>query len=127
MALPIVGALLPVVGKVLDRVLPDEEARAAAKLKLLELEQDGEFRELEAAVRVVEAEAKSEHWLTATWRPIVMLFFAGLVGAHWLGFTPENLPEGVVLSLLDIVQVGIGGYVVGRSAEKVAKAWKDKG
>ncbi len=52
-----------------------------------------------------------------------MLWFAGLVGAHWLGFTPPNLPEAVVLKLLSIVQVGVGGYVVGRSAEKVVREY----
>jgi len=55
---------------------------------------------------------------------MIMLWFAGLVGAHWLGFTPENLSEESIARLLDIVQVGLGGYVIGRSAEKVVKEWK---
>ena len=55
-----------------------------------------------------------------------MLWFAGLVGAHWLGFTPPNLPVEVVNNLLDIVQVGVGGYVLGRSGEKMVKAYKEK-
>ena len=122
---PLLAAALPVVGKLIERVFPDKEAADKAKLALIELQQKGDLAELEAAARIVQAEASSEHWLTATWRPIVMLWFAGLVGAHWLGYTPEGLSEETVQSLLGIVQVGIGGYVVGRSVEKAAKAWKE--
>ena len=53
-----------------------------------------------------------------------MLTFVGLIVAHWLGFTAENLSEGQVLALLGIVKVGLGGYVVGRSVEKGIKTWK---
>ena len=55
-----------------------------------------------------------------------MVTFAGLVVPHWFGFTAENIPESVQNSLLNIVMVGVGGYVAGRSAEKVADKWKDK-
>jgi hypothetical protein len=53
-----------------------------------------------------------------------MVTFAGLVVAHWFGFTAPNIPESVQNSLLNIVMVGVGGYVKGRSAEKVADKWK---
>ena len=33
--------------------------------------------------------------------------------AHWFGFTAPNIPESVQNSLLNIVMVGVGGYVVG--------------
>lgn len=50
-----------------------------------------------------------------------MLWFSALVGAYWFGFTPANLPPEAIKGLLDIVYIGIGGYVIGRSAEEVAK------
>ena len=53
-----------------------------------------------------------------------MVTFAALVGAHWFGFTAPDIPESVQNSLLNIVMVGVGGYVMGRSAEKVADKWK---
>ena len=43
--------------------------------------------------------------------------FAALVVAHWFGFTAPDIPETVQNSLLNIVMVGVGGYVVGRSGE----------
>ena len=55
---------------------------------------------------------------------MLMLIFAGLMVAHWFGYTAPNIPESVQNSLLDIIMIGVGGYTVGRSAEKVAEKWK---
>lgn len=86
---------------------------------------------LKAAADIIVAEAGGESWLQRNWRPLLMLWFAGLIGAHWLGFTAPNLSENIIQSLLDIVQLGVGGYVIGRSAEKIvregAAAYKDSG
>lgn len=123
---PLVTALIPVVGKVIDNIFPDPEQANQAKLKMLELQQSGQLSELTAAARIVEVEANSDHWLTSAWRPIVMLFLTGCVGAYWFGFTAPNLPEPAVIELLAIVKFGLGGYVLGRSAEKTAKAWREK-
>ena len=75
-------SVLPLVGKVLDRVLPDKAAREAAKLQLAELEQSGELQEIATKANVVMAEIQGEGWLQRSWRPIVMLFLTFLVGAH---------------------------------------------
>jgi hypothetical protein len=71
---------------------------------------------------IVQAEAQSEHWLTACWRPILMLTFGGLIVARWMGFSAPNISDAEVLKLWDIVQLGLGGYVIGRSVEKVVPA-----
>jgi hypothetical protein len=39
--------------------------------------------------------------------------------ARWLGWSTPNLSQADALKLWDIVEVGIGGKVIGRSAEKV--------
>ena len=120
----LIPAISNIVGRVIDRAIPDkaEADRVKADVTLAML-QEGRA-ELDGAVSIITAEANGESWLQRNWRPLLMLWFAGLVGAHWLGFTPPNLPEAVVLNLLDIVQVGVGGYVIGRSAEKAVRAWK---
>lgn len=123
----ILPALLNVIGGAIDKVLPDkdkaEELKAAITLAML----DQGSRELAGAVEIIKAEAQGDSWLQRNWRPGLMVWFAGLIGAHWLGFTPPNLPADIVGKLLDIVQVGIGGYVIGRSVEKAAAAWKGSG
>ena len=55
---------------------------------------------------------------------MLMVTFAALVVAHWFGLTAPNIPENVQNSLLNIVMVGVGGYVVGRSGEKIADKFK---
>ena len=54
----------------------------------------------------------------------MMLVFAGLMVAHWFGYTAPNIPESVQNSLLNIILVGIGGYTIGRSGEKIADRFK---
>ena len=48
----------------------------------------------------------------------------GLMVAHWFGYTAPNIPESVQNSLLNIIMIGIGGYTVGRSGEKIAEKFK---
>ena len=124
--LPIIGALAPIVGKVIDKVFPDTEKRDLAKLEIMsELQkQSGEIEK--AAARIINTEAASNHWLAANWRPLTMLFFVGLIGARWFGFVPEGMSEAEYLSIYDLVKIGLGGYVVGRSAEKIAPGLIDK-
>ncbi len=73
----------------------------------------------EAAAAVVIAEAQGESWLQRNWRPVMMLWFGLLIGGYWFGFVPINMPVEVVGRMFDLVTLGIGGYVAGRSVEKI--------
>lgn len=117
-------ALTSIIGGAIDRVIPDKSEAARLKAEITLQAMKSGNAELEAATKVIMAEANGESWLQRNWRPLMMLWFAGLVGAHWLGYTPANLPESVVNNLLDIVQVGIGGYVLGRTGEKMIREYK---
>jgi hypothetical protein len=112
-------ALLPLVGNIIDKIIPDPQAQSDAKLKMLEMAQKGELTELTERASIVREEAKSEHWLAATWRPILMLTFGGLIVARWLGWSAPGITEAEILKLWDIVELGLGGYVIGRSVEKI--------
>ncbi len=122
MALDPVTAVLDVGGKLIDRLWPDPEKRDQARLALLELAQKGELTELTAQAEIVKTEAASEHWLAANWRPILMLTFGALIVARWFGWAAPNLSEAEYLKLWSIVELGLGGYVIGRSAEKIIPA-----
>jgi len=115
-------AALNLGGQLIDRLWPDPEKRDQAKLALMEMAQKGELAELTGRAEIVKAEAASEHWLAANWRPLLMLTFGGLIVARWFGFAAPNLSEAEYLKLWSIVELGIGGYVIGRSVEKVAPA-----
>lgn len=54
---------------ILDKVLPDQKAKDAAKLELLKLQQAGEFRSLEIASEAITTEAKSNDPWTSRARP----------------------------------------------------------
>lgn len=81
--------------------------------------------EFVARAGIVQAEAASSNWLASSWRPITMLTFVGLIVARWFGWAAPNLTEAEYLKLWDIVELGLGGYVIGRSVEKVAPTIAD--
>lgn len=122
--LSIAGRALGSIIGIVDKNVVDQDAREKLKAALQSEGLGLIAAELEAQKSIIVAEANGQGALQRNWRPVTMLFFVGLVGAHWLGFTPENLPETQVIALLEIVKIGLGGYVFGRSAEKVATAWK---
>lgn len=114
-------------GKLIDRVFPDPKAAAEGKLKLLEMVQSGELAQLAASTDIIKAgaaivlaEANSQSWLARSWRPLVMLTFVSLIVTRWLGLAAPDLAPEEYLALWDIVRLGLGGYVIGRSVEKVA-------
>jgi len=112
-------SFLPIIGDVLDKVIPDPTAQAEAKLKLMELAQRGEFAEMNARADIIKAEASSESWLAQSWRPILMLTFGALIVARWMGFAAPGISDAEILKLWSIVELGLGGYVIGRTAEKI--------
>lgn len=122
MAMDPLTAALDVGGKLIDRLWPDPTQRDQAKLAMLELAQKGELAQLTAAAGIVQAEASSDHWLAAIWRPITMLVFTGLIVARWFGWAAPGLTEPEYLKLWSIVELGLGGYVIGRTVEKVTPA-----
>lgn len=100
---------------ILDKVWPDAGEMERSKVQMALAIYAGQ-------AEIVKAEAQSEHWLTACWRPILMLTFGGLIVARWLGFSAPNISDAEVLKLWNIVELGLGGYVIGRSVEKVMPA-----
>lgn len=81
-------ALLPTISGLLDKLIPDPEARAKAQLDLLKLQQDGVFKELDAQLQINLAqaeinkvEAASQNGFQAGWRPL-----AGYMCVAGLGY-----------------------------------------
>ena len=118
--LQLLSALLPTIAKTVEKAVPDKDLAKRIEADIQkELIQNSQS-EFNAAAKIVLAEAQGS-WIKGNWRPVTMLVFVGLICAHWLGFTPDNLSEAEVLELMDLVQIGLGGYVLGRSAEKVSE------
>ncbi len=118
MALDPLTAVLDVGGKLLDKFFPDADAEMKNKMNQF-------LTVFTAQAQIVQAEAASGNWLASSWRPITMLTFVGLIVARWFGWEAPNLAEAEYLKLWDIVQLGLGGYVIGRSVEKVMPSIAD--
>lgn len=116
----LIPALAPIVGQIVGSLFPDptEKAKAEAEAMRQLLAHQSEIES--AAAKIIQTEAASTHWLAANWRPLVMLVFCGLIVARWFGWSAPNLSEAEYLKLWSIVEFGLGGYVIGRSVEKVA-------
>lgn len=113
----------PILG-IIDKAVPNKDQANQLKTEIQNALINLDLKVLDSQMKIIVAEAGGESWIQRNWRPTTMLTFTGLIVAHWLGFTPENLPEEQVMALLDIVKIGLAGYVVGRSAEKVAKNYR---
>ena len=89
------GALLDIGGKILDKVFPDPAQAEQAKLKLLEMQQNGELAKIAADTAEqqeltarLQADMTSDSWLSKNIRPMTLVFilvvytsFAGLSAA----------------------------------------------
>tara|TARA_R110000787_G_scaffold164347_1_gene277457 strand:- start:1021 stop:1416 length:396 start_codon:yes stop_codon:yes gene_type:complete len=108
------------VGKVIDNLFTSEEERINAKNKVFKILQEKELELQRMQTDVIIAEAKG-NWLQRSWRPILMLSF-GFIVIYVKFIAPLfdlKIPE-LENEFWNLLQLGIGGYVVGRSAEKIA-------
>jgi hypothetical protein len=125
-----IGDIIGLGTTIIDKIFPDKAKADEAKLRLLELQQSGELKELEAQAQVVTTEAASKHWLAANWRPLTMITFVILIVSRWFGWAAPDLSEAEYLKLWSIVELGLVGYVGGRTLEKtvpiIADAIKSK-
>ncbi len=119
--LPLLGTLLPSVLNVINNYISDDTKRKEIE-KDLTVELVSRASSIEkAAADIVRAEVEGESWLQKNWRPLGMFWIMGLITAHFLGFTVPNLDADAVNTLYNLLSIGFGGYVVGRSAEKIVK------
>ncbi|WP_434361039.1 holin family protein [Parasalinivibrio latis] len=118
----VLSGLVSPITELIDELHTSDEERLAIKAKMLELQMnlatqvmDYEARLIEAKTQVITAEANGGSWLQRSWRPVTMLAFLALVVADSFGLLAFRLaPQAWTL-----LQIGLGGYVVGRSVEKV--------
>lgn len=123
----LIGGVFKPAAQLIDDLHTSDEERLEHKERLLEVQAiamqtvfEYEEKALAARAGIVNSEAKSEHWIVAAWRPIVMLALTALVIVDSFGWLVNPLSGEAWL----LLQIGLGGYVVGRSGEKIAKTIK---
>ena len=109
------------IGKVIDDLFTSDEERDAAKNKILQVLKEKELELQKMQTDIIIAEAKG-NWLQRSWRPILMLSFGFIV--IYTKFISQ-LASKLITPVLEpefwsLLNLGIGGYVIGRSGEKIA-------
>ena len=115
------GAVEPIT-KLVDDLHTSEEERLQIKSQLFAMQSqlssqmmDYEKAQLRAKSQLMLAEAQGTSWLQRNWRPITMLTFLALVVLDAFGLLAFRLAS----EAWTLLQLGLGGYVVGRSVEKI--------
>ena len=111
------------INRLVDDINAIDEERATRRAELAKLQNEAlalalalEREKLVAQAGLVAAEAGGASWLQRNWRPVTMLSFLGLVVADAFGLLAFRLADQAWL----LLQIGLGGYVVGRSVEKIS-------
>lgn len=125
--LDFISGIFDPVAKLVDDIHYSGEEKANAQQVLLNMKANLTLKMLEYETKlmenqasVIKAEAQSSGFLTRSWRPLVMLMFAGMLLSYWFGYSPENVTDEMIDKLFTVINVGLGGYVIGRSVEKAA-------
>jgi Holin of 3TMs, for gene-transfer release len=116
------------IGNAIDKIDRSEEKlelQLKYKQLLVDIESsylDYEGKLLESRSKIVEAEVKGESWLQRNWRPILMLICVFILFNNYVLVPYFNIPMTVMDDhIWNLMEVGIGGYVAGRSLEKISE------
>jgi Holin of 3TMs, for gene-transfer release len=116
------------IGNAIDKIdRSDEKLELQLKYKQLLVDIEGSYLDyenklLESRSKIVEAEVKGESWLQRNWRPILMLICVFILFNNYVLVPYFNIPMTVMDDhIWNLMEVGIGGYVAGRSLEKISE------
>lgn len=127
------GAVLDIGSKILDKVFPDPAAAEAAKLKLLEMQQNGELAQLNADVSEqheltdrLKADMSSDSWLSKNIRPMTLIaILTGYFIFAMMSAFDKDTNERYVELLGQWGMLIMSFYFGGRTLEKIL-AMKEK-
>lgn len=126
--IPVIGKIIDSGLEIIDDLVEDKdkanELKAKIRERILVQNHDQTMATIEGQVSIILAEAKGG-WLQRNWRPLLMLiaililFNNYVVVPYFSLFTDKvtmlDLPNG----LWALLNLGVGGYIAGRSAEKI--------
>lgn len=122
-----VSNLVSAIGGIIDKFVTSPEEKLAAQQAVLKIQTDFQLALVKAdsdfaaqQAGVVTAEVKSQSVLARNWRPILMLSFTYIIVHNYVlapMFSLAYLP--IPDQLWELLKIGMGGYIFGRSAEKI--------
>jgi hypothetical protein len=109
----------------LDKLFTSKEEKILAEnaIKQILIEKELELQRMQTEIIVAEAKG---NWIQRSWRPILMLAF-GFIVIYVKFLAPLfdlTIPE-LENEFWNLLQIGIGGYVIGRTGEKMMKSYSE--
>jgi hypothetical protein len=125
-------ALINPIAGIIDKIIPDKSAAAAAKAQLMQLQLQGqlnaEMQELQSSSSVITAEANSKSWLPRNVRPLLLLLWGCIITFNELVpmiarlWYPGLQPLALDPWVYKLTAIGFTGYVTARTWEKVTNS-----
>ena len=126
-----VAPLAKVLFNTIEKAVPDKDLQEKLKAQLQTQLLQSHTQELQAAAKIVEAEAKAG-WFASSWRPLLMYVLIFILVWNYVIGPVIKVFTGAIISfelpgdVWTLLNVGLGGYVVGRSAESVARTMANR-
>ena len=105
--MPLLETLIGPLASIIDKVIPDKDARAKAKLELLALEGTQELKQIEARLSAIVAEAQSADPWTSRARPSFLYVMYALI----LFSVPMGMVAAFDPTTARAIGAGITGYL----------------
>lgn len=112
--LDFIGGIFKPAADLVDELHVSDEERGRLRNELANIQQKMQAKSIE----LMAAEAKSDHWIVAAWRPMVSLLLFTLILGD--GYGIAEAPQQVY----DLAEMFLSVYAGGRSLEKIAKVIK---
>lgn len=128
----VLGTVAGPVFEVIDQAVTDKDQAARLKNAVQQRLIDQQDTRLNARMKVILAEATGESWLQRNWRPLLMTVIVAIIANNYLlaPYLGAMFNVGLQLELpeqmWDLMTLGVGGYIAGRSGEKIAGTLRGK-
>ena len=121
---PLITPLITAVSAAADKTLGLFTKKEEVKAEIQKAAETAAAAMLEAQ-KIIIAQEAAGNFLQRSWRPIIMLAFGFIIiYAYFLqpAFFPDaiHVAETLPDQFWSLLNLGVGGYVIGRSAEKIA-------
>ena len=127
-----IGPIAKLIAKTVDKAVPDKDLKEKLKHEINAQLLTSGTEEMKGASKIILAEAQIGSWLTSSWRPALMWISIIVIFNNFILMPFINIIFGTSLILeipdpmWNLLTIGVGGYIAGRSGEKIAQKWKEK-
>lgn len=122
----VLGTVAGPVFEVIDQAVADKDQAARLKNAVQQRLIEQRDTRLNARMKVLLAEVQGESWLQRNWRPLLMTVIVAIIANNYLlaPYLGAMFNVGLQLELPEqmwnLMTLGVGGYIAGRSGEKIA-------